>query len=72
MLIEEDLVDLPGDSQLGLELPDAPFRGRQLDRLVGAEAVELPAVDALLFAPAIDRRIADRERRSELLTRVPA
>src|SRR4051794_5095179 len=66
MLIEEDLVDLPRNGQLGLELSDPPLGRCQLDRLIGAQAVELAAIDAVLLEPCVDRRFADRERHCEL------
>jgi hypothetical protein len=46
--------------------------GGQLDRLVGAEAIELASVDLVLLEPGIDRRFADREGRGQLLYAVPA
>ena len=38
----------------------------ELDRLIGAQAVDLAAIDLLLLEPAIDRRFAHSERRREL------
>jgi hypothetical protein len=67
ILIEEDLVDLPGDRQPGLQMTDPAFRGGQLHRLIGAQAIDLATVDLLLLEPEIDRRFAHPERRGELL-----
>jgi hypothetical protein len=49
-LVEEDLVDFPGNRKLGLELTDPALRRRELERLVGAQPVDLTAVNLVLAA----------------------
>lgn len=63
---EEDLVDLARDRQLGLELLDPSLGGGELERLLGARALDLAAVDLLLLQPAIDRGVAHAEDLGEL------
>jgi predicted lipoprotein len=65
-LLEEDLVDLARDRKLGLQLPDAPPGGRQIQRHIRTPARDLAAVNALLAQPVLDRRLAHPERRRQL------
>src|SRR5680860_255065 len=58
ILIEEDLIDLPRDGQLGLELTDPALGRGKLHRLIGAQAIDLAAIDLLLLTPVVDRRLA--------------
>ena len=63
---EEDLVDLARDSQLGLQLLDPTLGGGQLERLVGAQPLNLTAVDLLLLEPGVDGGVAHAEGLGEL------
>jgi hypothetical protein len=66
-LIQKDLVDLPGDRELGLQLASSVPGRSELDRLTGASAIDLAAIDLLLLEPVLDRRIAHPKRRRKLL-----
>lgn len=67
VLIEKDLVDLPGDREPGLELADPALARISSICLVGAHALKLTTVDLLLVGPVVDGGFAGSERRSELL-----
>lgn len=66
VLLEEHLVDLPGDREFGLELADPPLRGCELHLPLSAQPRRLTAVDALLLQPAIDHGLAHPERLGQL------
>jgi len=61
VLLEKDLVDLPGDSQFALKLADPSLCCRELHLPLGAQARLLPAVDPILLEPVIDRRLTHAE-----------
>jgi hypothetical protein len=48
VLVEEDLVDLAADCEIGFELPDARLGGGELKGLFGALAFDFASVDLLL------------------------
>jgi len=68
---QKDLVDLPGDRELYLELLDPALGRHQLDRLVGAQSLSLTTIDLVLLGPVVDRRFAIAKVRASWFTRVP-
>lgn len=64
--LQEHLVDLPGDRELGLELLDARLRRSELQGLIGTQADLLAAIDLVLLHLAVDRRLRHPERRRKL------
>jgi hypothetical protein len=63
---EEDLVDLARDGQLGFQLLDSALGGGQLECLVGAQTLDLTAVDLLLLQRVVDGGVAHVEGLGEL------
>ncbi len=47
--LEEDLVDLSRDRQLGFQLLDPALGGGEVEGLVSAQALDFTAVDSLLL-----------------------
>jgi hypothetical protein len=64
--LEEDLVDLARDCQLGFQLLDPALSGGEIEGFVGTQPGDLTAVDLVLLEPVVDGGIAHAEGGGEL------
>src|SRR6202022_4513408 len=65
-LLEKHLVDLARNRELSLKLANPAFRRGKLQLLISVQTGQLPAIDALLLDPAIDRGLGHPKRCAQL------